>query len=372
MKHKIVSILVCMLLFVTVSSVTGTINIEKSVLSLSEPNPVTTAVIWSDNFDNYTIGPLHGQGGWEAWDNNPATTGYVTDNQSRSPENSAEIAWFGGVSADIVYQFSGVNSGLVNLTVYQYVPSDMEGNSYYLLLDDYHHGGPYAWSLQLEVSATKGTIADFDDPSTYLTLITDTWVEIRVEIDFEDYVQTVYYDGEELLSKDWGANKNLACIDLYADQTFSTSVYYDNFRLEGEVSEEPDLKCGDSLNWENVTAGSTQTGNFEVENVGSGLLGWSIVKKPSWGEWTFDPDGGDNLAPGAPQTVQVTVIAPGEKNQQYSGQIKIQNKDNPDDYCTIDVRLSTPMSKQSVFLHFFEKLMQRFPALELIFSHMLG
>ncbi len=377
MKKQIVSIFVGMLLFVTVSSVTGTLNIEKSVLAISEPNQVTTGIIWSDNFDNYTIGPLHGQGGWEAWFNDPLVTGYVTDNQSRSPDNSAEIAWFGGNSADIVYQFSGVNSGTVNLTTYQYVPSDLQGNSFYILLNTYSHTpGDQHWSLQLQVNKEK--IQDYDNADDWLPTITDDWAEIYVEIDFEADIQTVYYNGTELLSKSWtegvrpGGAKNLACIDLYADQIFSTSVYYDDFTLEGEVSQEPDLNCADVLEWENVTVGSTQTGSFDVENVGSGLLGWSIVKTPSWGEWSFDPNGGDNLEPGTPLEVQVTVIAPGEKNQQYSGQIKIQNKDNPDDYCTIDVRLSTPMNKPSLFLHFFERLMQRFPALELVFSHMLG
>ena len=102
------------------------------------------------------------------------------------------------------------------------------------------------------------------------------------------------------------------------------------------------------------------------------MLDWSIVKKPSWGEWTFDPDGGNDLAPGAPLTVEVTVVAPGEKNENYAGQIKIQNQDDPDDSCTIDVKLSTPMSKPILFLHFLEKLIQRFPALELVFSHILG
>jgi len=133
-----------------------------------------------------------------------------------------------------------------------------------------------------------------------------------------------------------------------------------------------DLYCEGTIEWENVTVGSTQTGSIDVENVGGGLLSWDIVKTPSWGEWSFDPNGGDDLGSGESIPVQVTVIAPDEKNQQYSGQIKIQNNDNPDDFCTIDVRLSTPMNKPSLFYNFFERLIQRFPALELIFSHTLG
>ena len=115
-------------------------------------------------------------------------------------------------------------------------------------------------------------------------------------------------------------------------------------------------------------------GCFDIENKGAAgtQLDWDIVKMPSWGEWTFDPDGGDDLEPGAPLEVKITVIAPDEKETKYSGQIKLQNRDNAEDFCTIDVRLSTPMSKSSLVLQFLERLIQRFPALELIFSHMLG
>lgn len=380
MKKKIVAIFVSMLLFVTVSSVTGTLNFEKSVVSLSEPNPTTTGIIWSDNFDSYTLGPLHGQGGWEGWFNDPLTTGFVTNNQSRSAENSVEIAWYGDKSADIVYMFSGVSSGTATLITYQYVPSDLEGDSCFILLNRYSHvPGDQSWSLELQVNNTR--IWDRGNVEDWLPIVTDDWAEIEVIIDFEADVQTVNYDGTELLQKSWvdgasgGGEKNLAAIDLYADQFFSTQVYYDDFSLDAEIVQEPDLYCEGSIEWDNVSTGEELTGSFEIENKGANgtLLDWDIVKKPSWGEWTFVPNGGDDLEPGAPFEVEVTVIAPDEKEQQYSGQIKLQNRDNAEDSCTINVKLSTPMSKpSSLILQFLEKLIQRFPALELIFSHILG
>ncbi|UCF13537.1 MAG: PKD domain-containing protein [Thermoplasmatales archaeon] len=237
MNKKIVSIVVSMLLFVTVFSVTGAMNIEKA--SNLTPNSTSSGRAWSDNFDSYATGSaLHGQGGWEAWDDNPATTAYVVDDQARSIPNSCEIAWFGGLSADIVQQFTDINSGEWIITTYLYVPSDMQGQSDFILLNTYNHGGPYSWSLQLAVSATSGLIWDLDNPGDSLPLITDDWVQLRWEVDFEADIQTVYYDGEELLSKSWvdgasgGGAKNLACIDLYADTSPSTSVYWDDFLLD--------------------------------------------------------------------------------------------------------------------------------------------
>ncbi len=369
-----------MLLCVTVFSVTGAVNIEKDNNLSLIPKPASTGIFWEDNFDNYTLGPLHGQGGWESWDNDPATTAYVTDNQSRSPSNSVEIAWFSGVYADIVHQFSGVDSGKWNFTSWQYIPSDMEGLSYYLLLNKYEHGGPHVlqdFSLQLEISATTGRILDYDNPDDWLPLITDDWVEIRVEIDFGADIQTVYYGGVELLEKGWtdgvapGGQQNLGCVDLFADYAYSSSVYYDDFVLEGELGAV--LFCEGDLHFGNVSAGATLTDSFTVENIGGpdSLLDWEIVTQPSWGEWTFDPEQGDDLPPGPPVTVQVTVVAPKQKDF-YAGIIKIVNKENPGNTCTIAVSMTTPRNRafnmDLLFLRFLEQHPYMFP----IIRHMLG
>jgi len=350
-------------------------NIEKDNNLSLIPTPASTGVFWEDNFDNYSLGPLHGQGGWEAWDNNPATTGYVTDNQSHSPDNSAEISWYGSISADIVQQFTGVSSGNWTLTTWLYVPSDMVGNSDFLLLNTYNHGGPYSWSLQVEINAAK--VADLDNADDWLPTITDDWTELRWEVDFEADIQTVYYDNVELLSKSWvdgasgGGAKNLACIDLYADMATSSEVYWDDFVLEGEVGDDPVLLCEGDLHFGNVSAGATVEGSFTVENVGGGLLDWEITDEPNWGTWTFDPESGDDLPSGTPVTVQVTVVAPKEKDD-WTSTIKVENMENPDNTCTIDVSMTTPMSQPSLFLQFLERLIQRFPVLEMIFSHLLG
>jgi len=240
MNKKIVSIFVSMLLFVTVFSVTGAMNIEKT--SSMTPKSASTGLAWSDDFDSYATGSaLHGQGGWECWDNLPENTAYVVDDQARSTPNSCEITWFGSIWVDIVQQFTDINSGDWIITTYLYVPSDMSGNSMFILMNTYQHGGPHIiqdWSLQLEFGASTGKIWDFDNPSSELPLITDDWAELRVEIDFEADIQTVYYDGTFLLSKSWkdgvssGGAKNLAAIDLYADDLASTSVYYDDFLLD--------------------------------------------------------------------------------------------------------------------------------------------
>jgi len=127
----------------------------------------------------------------------------------------------------------------------------------------------------------------------------------------------------------------------------------------------PDLDCEGDLDWVDVPAGGTETGSITVENIGvtGSLLDWEIASEPSWGTWTFDPDGGDDLASGTPLTIDVTVIAPDEKNEDFTGTIRLENKENSEDYCMIDVSLSTPMNKQSKNIQVFQfvqELRQRY------------
>lgn len=106
----------------------------------------------------------------------------------------------------------------------------------------------------------------------------------------------------------------------------------------------PDLYCSGQLSWSNVLPGDTVTGSFTVQNVGTpgSQLNWAITAWPSWGTWSFNPSSGTGLTPEeGPVTVQVTVVAPNQPGQQYSGQVTIVNQQNSSDSCTISASLST-------------------------------
>ena len=106
----------------------------------------------------------------------------------------------------------------------------------------------------------------------------------------------------------------------------------------------PDLECTGNLNWSDVNPGSTVTGSFNVENIGEpeSLLDWEIIEYPEWGDFSFIPNSGEDLTPEeSSTTVQVSVIAPDEKDQEFTGIIKIRNIDDYDDFSIIDVLLVT-------------------------------
>jgi hypothetical protein len=127
-----------------------------------------------------------------------------------------------------------------------------------------------------------------------------------------------------------------------------------NFCIKGLsnawVPTKPDLDCDGYLSWTNVRPGSTVTSNFTVENVGEPLsnLDWEVSEYPSWGNWTFTPSSGDNLKPINRVNVEVSVLAPDERDETFSGEVKIVNRENSSDYCIIPVSLTTPMNQNSI------------------------
>ena len=136
-----------------------------------------------------------------------------------------------------------------------------------------------------------------------------------------------------------------------------------NFCIKGLTNAwtptEPDLECNGDLSWTDAKPGKKTTGTFTIENIGEPLscLNWEISEYPDWGTWEFSPLEGIAVKPeGDPFTVEVSVTAPNEQNQNFDGEIKIINKDNPDDYSIIAASLSTSKNrvKNRLLLNFLE------------------
>lgn len=197
---------------------------------------------WSDNFDSYPNGSgLHGQGGWRGWGGNPAADAFVTNVQSLSAPQSAEIT----PTSDIVQQFAGANSGLWVISAWQYIPSGSTGEQYFILLNTYTEPGPWNWSLDMLFDSSAGLVSDLDDPAaTPLPIVFDAWVEVRDEIDLTTDVQSIYYNGTLLNQKSWtdgasgGGAVNIEALDLFSNG--GSSIYWDDCDLnQGGVPVEP-------------------------------------------------------------------------------------------------------------------------------------
>jgi Arylsulfotransferase (ASST) len=140
----------------------------------------------------------------------------------------------------------------------------------------------------------------------------------------------------------------------------------------------PDLDCSGSLSWTDVEPGATVTGSFQVQNIGgvNSSLNWTInISSITWGTWTFTPEYGENLTPDEePVTVQVSVVAPQEKNSEFQGYLLVVNQDNATDYTNIPVYLKTSMSIDlNILVHqLIYSILERFPHAFPILRHLMG
>jgi hypothetical protein len=121
-----------------------------------------------------------------------------------------------------------------------------------------------------------------------------------------------------------------------------------------------------TFSWTELLPGETVTTSFKVKNIGDNYsqLDWEISEQPTWGTWIFEPEEGENLGnKEGPRTIQVTITAPDEKNEDFSGQIKIVNKDDVNDYETIPITLTTSKNKNIYRFPLIQKYLEKHPNL---------
>ncbi|KYK21321.1 hypothetical protein AYK21_05005 [Thermoplasmatales archaeon SG8-52-2] len=141
---------------------------------------------------------------------------------------------------------------------------------------------------------------------------------------------------------------------------------------EAAPPEDPNLDCEGNLYWNYVEPGETVEDSFTVKNIGGArsLLNWEINKTSiEWGNWVFEPESGTNLTPeDGPVTVKVILKSPYDLNTEFEGFLRVENKNDSEDYDVVPVYLKTPR-KRSFVLSFFDIIylqIDRYPILNLI------
>ena len=152
-----------------------------------------------DGFDGYAdMAGLHGQGGWKGFANNPFIDATVTSAQANSVPHSIEIAG----DTDIVREFPDAYLGRWTLTAQTYIPSSSEDEIALQLWNTYSDDGPFNASLRIRLDGEDGN-AWTEPVGQLVPLLTDQWVEVRVEIDLDTDTQTSFYNGQEMGSSSW-------------------------------------------------------------------------------------------------------------------------------------------------------------------------
>jgi hypothetical protein len=231
----------------------------------------------------------------------------------------------------------------------------------------------------LEKTYTKTFSADGDTKLFYLPhqniqKINSVKVD-GIDLDFSEYTFsrdhtwiTIKNSPTDNIEVSYNYSRSLDMVISNWDPDIGNYLYYN--QLCGAVI--PDLECDGNLRFVDVSPESTHTGSFTIENVGDpeSELSWEISEFPEWGEWTFEPSSGTGLTPEDGEiTINVTVIAPEEKNEIFTGNIEISNSHNSNDYCVVDVLLTTPRIKPNY--HFYldrllERLSNKFPIIQKI------
>ncbi len=229
--------------YVTLQDDTG----RSAFTILQVPPQVEDLELYPDGSD------LHGAGGWKGWDDDPSFSAPVTGDQAHSGSQSVDVSG----PTDLVREYCSGDAGAWSYSAWQYIPSDFESagsddfaGTYFVLLNTYHDGGPYNWSVQLGFDSNDGMLSAFHGAgldTIKVPYADDRWTKIQVIIDLDEDWTQVYYDDELVTEYPWtggvlgdgGGASDLAAVDLYANG--SGSVYYDDLVLK------PITGCGNAL-----------------------------------------------------------------------------------------------------------------------------
>lgn len=314
---------------------------------------------------------------------------------------------------DIIY--SG-NYGNPTGTFVYFAPTDpkyiegwnrvsIAGNSYHIHLVDFDMDGDLDI---LRASAFDDLVSFIENPYPIDPKISENWNEYIIEQDpsihIANRVSTADIDGDRDLDIGLNADpsqitgifkwyrrpddpKDIDAYEIYIIDNnpnytaYAHDSYLSDIDMDGAIDMvgvgpnamggtvlwwinevKPILNCIGELTWKKIKPSEKVSGSFSIENIGGqhSLLDWEISEKPNWGDWNFNPSEGNDLASGIPITVDVEVVAPDEKNKEYTGNITIVNKENSSEFCTIDVFLSRQKNKPfGFFYHLLEWLFQR-------------
>ena len=191
---------------------------------------------WYDAFDQYALGSsLNGQGGWAGWDGG-SMAAVISDDHSRyAGDYHAKLF----ANDDAVQEYTDYTSGQWTYSAMQYLTEDLQGATYFILMNNYNVGGDKGWGAQILMDLDANTVMDYDTGTGTAPIIYDQWIEIVVDIDLDANTRTTYYNGEVLGTRYWYDTgdpthlQSIAAVDLWAD-TGGNPVYYDDLTLVPE------------------------------------------------------------------------------------------------------------------------------------------
>jgi hypothetical protein len=237
-----------------------------------------------------------------------------------------------------------------------------------------------AFNAYKRFSFDETELLDEDDPDLYDRLQENVLDGLPVHI--------------AVVNEGWTAGHNMV-VDGYNDQgfyhiNFGWGGSYDNWYdlpdelpfdltvIEGIIVDikptnpESNLDGDGVLSWSNVKPSSTVTGSFCIKNIGEpdSSIDWKISSYPEWGTWTFNPESGKDLKPEDGEiSIELILIAPKNKNEEFAGYVKIVNENSPGDHCLIHATMTTPRINKvdGLMINIIKTCFSRYPILKNLF-----
>jgi hypothetical protein len=423
MKTKIISVFICMLMCVTVFSVTGTGIVDEtasSTPSCINTSPDPTGAPWDLLFEYDISGS--GGGGSRAGGEFDGTYFYATQWNAADIDKFdidgnfietfsipgvtglRDLAWdgnymYGGAAGGTIWEMDFNTQTLISAITGSFESRAIAYNSDQDVFYCSNWGDPVfvvdrtgtvVSTINL-VSATSTYGMAYDtlsDGSPYL------WVFDQGQgANNPQYIHQYDLDAGMMTGFTYDVNEDIGSGQGIAGGLFLTVDYDEDIVVIGGIMQdsegsetdyifgyelcdapepvESDLECSGELDFVDVEPGSTVTGTITVENVGltGSELSWEVLSYPDdWGTWTFTPDSGTGLLAGDTVDIDVEIVAPDEEEMEFDGEIELVNTENGADKCTVLVSLVTPVSQSVSFL---EILAQRFPILAKILELIL-
>ena len=198
-------------------------------LALAGISGIASASVFSEDFESYDVGGLHGKGGWKGWANDPAAGAQASTKFAHSGTKSVEIAG----ASDFVHEFTQAG-GRWTFTIQQYIPSGGTGITYFILMNTYNDPGTgNDWSIQTQYNLQTGVITCWHGGiAGAAEVIFDEWVEIKFLIDLVKNTFEEYYGGTLIATGTWDDNTHgtLQAVDLFANG--ASAVYYDDLTID--------------------------------------------------------------------------------------------------------------------------------------------
>jgi hypothetical protein len=241
---------------------------------------------WSDTFESYSVGQqMHNVGGWTGWDDDPNVVGSITNQSAHGGTKSMRIE----NADDAIHPFNPpYSSGTGVLRHWVRHPiAEFLNDSYVIYQSVYNHAGPYDWvvEVQFDFDGNGGqgpatVVDDFRTETQRVDMVFDTWVEVRVEVNFAADTCVTYYNNQQvssgLLWYDADPDHFIANPDMY---TVGAAYLLDDISVTG-------LSSGGGGGYQLSVTGSCP-GNVTISWTGAGAGQHGLVLGNQLGQTTI-------------------------------------------------------------------------------------